>query len=241
MIIAIPSKGRPETMTSQNVISHSHVFVPELEADAYSAYGRKNVVPVPQRVKGITKTRNWILDWCSKQGEKWVVMIDDDAKHVGYVELLASSAKHHKLDEETIVREFRKLFETTEDLKYRAWGCATVSATRAVYPWKPFIFHSYITGSCMGIVNDGRTRFDESFPVKEDYELCLRLIKEDGGVLCARYFYWENQHWTTPGGCRDYRTAEMEEKAIFRLMDKYPGMIRRVSRGGSVYSIHLDF
>jgi len=93
----------------------------------------------------------------------------------------------------------------------------------------------------MGILNDGRTRFDESFPVKEDYELCLRCIKEDGGILGARYLYWHNEHWTGEGGCKDYRTQAMEEKAINKLMSMYPGFIRRVTRGGAEYSINLDF
>lgn len=228
-------------MTSQNLMTSSFVFVPELEADAYRAYGRSNVVPVPQRIRGITPTRNCILDWCAEKGERWVVQIDDDLETAGWCELHHKNNEHHKLDEQTLLREFEKLFETTECLRYRVWGCANISASRAVYPWKPFLFHSYVTGSCIGIVNDGRTRFDETFVVKEDYELCLRCIQEDGGVLCARYFYWQNAHWTTPGGCKDYRTNAVEEKAIFRLMDKYPGLIRRVTRGGSGYAIHLDF
>ena len=32
----------------------------------------------------------------------------------------------------------------------------------------------------MGIVNDGEYLFDENFPVKEDYEICLRHIKDKG-------------------------------------------------------------
>jgi hypothetical protein len=93
----------------------------------------------------------------------------------------------------------------------------------------------------MGMFADAGLRFDESFKVKEDYELCLRCIKEDGGVLAARYLYWENEHWGTEGGCKDYRTQAMEEEAIKMLMRRYKGMIRKITRGGSEYSIELEF
>jgi len=77
--------------------------------------------------------------------------------------------------------------------------------------------------------------------VKEDYELCLRHIKERGGIVAARYVFWQNEHWKKSGGCVDYRTQAMEADCIRRLMRMYPGMIRQVKKGGSKYSIMLDF
>ena len=104
-----------------------------------------------------------------------------------------------------------------------------------------FISNGKIDGDIMGLVNDGRTRFDESYPVKEDYELCLRCIAEDGGIVAARFLYWHNRHWADPGGCRDYRTQEMERDCIDRLIAAYPGYIRKVTKGGSEFSIQLEF
>ena len=170
-----------------------------------------------------------------------VVFVDDDLKTQGYMELLGQSARQRKLKAHQWVTEWTKLFEVTEQLGLRVWGVATDGALRSVYPWKPFIWHTYLTASCMGIVNDGRTRFDESFPVKEDYELGLRCVKEDGAIVGARYLYWVNAHWGTEGGCREYRTQEMERKAIERLVAMYPGIVRRVDRGGSAFSIDLEF
>ena len=139
-----------------------------------------------------------------------------------------------------MVGEWRKFFCLTEELGYRIWGMATDGAPQSVYPWRPFIFHTYVTASCMGILNTG-LRFDERFPVKEDYELCLRCLREDGGVLGVRYMFWHNSHWADPGGCKPYRTQAMEDDAIGRLIGMYPGLIRKVTKGGSHYSIELDF
>lgn len=241
MLVAIPSKSRPGAVKSQTIIPTAAVFVPRLEADAYERLGTKNVMPVPDDVRGITRTRNWILDWAADRGERRVVFIDDDVKAQGWVELQTLRGKHRKLKEPDWLTEWAKLFDVAADLKHRIWGVATTSEIRAVYPYKPFIWQTYVTASCMGMFTDAGLRFDESFPVKEDYELCLRCLKEDGGIVGARYLYWENSHWTDEGGCRDYRTAEMEEDAIKRLIRMYPGLIRRVTKGGSEYSIQLDF
>ena len=91
----------------------------------------------------------------------------------------------------------------------------------------------------MGLINDGRTYFDESFPVKEDYELCARLITEDGGVVSAQYVFWVNGHWHDEGGCKDYRTQSMEEDCIKRLRRTYPNLIRVTARKGNQWAIEI--
>lgn len=237
MTIAIPSKGRAGRVKSQSVIPSAKVFVPRTEADAYLKCGVQNVVMVPDYIRGITATRNWILDSLK---DRRVVFIDDDVKACGWFELSDERAKARHLTEAEWLCEFRKLFDVTEQLGYRVWGLSTDGALRSCYPYKPFLFHSYVTASCMGVVNTG-IRFDHRFLVKEDYELCLRCIREDGGVLAARYLFWSNDHWTADGGCKSYRTQAMECDATERLMEMYPGFIRRVTRGGSGYSIELDF
>lgn len=237
MLIAIPSKGRPGRVKSQAIITSAKVFVPETEAEAYEKLGTANVVPVPAEVRGITATRNWILDHAE---DRRVVMIDDDVKEQGWGQAYAHNWRKHKLNEAQWLREWEKLFDVAADMRFRIWGVATTGECRAIYPYRPFLWHTYVTASCMGIFADAGLRFDESFKVKEDYEICLRCLKEDGGIVGARYLFWQNDHWTADGGCKDYRTQAMEEDAIRRLMKMYPGMIRRVTRGGCEYSIQLD-
>jgi hypothetical protein len=236
VIFAVPSKGRAHRTTTQDVLPSAVFFVPESESQDYADAGIRNIRAVPSEVVGITATRNWILDNVESLR---VVMIDDDVKTQGWRKLHDRSSEHRPGNEAFWTAESRKLFQITQQMGFRIWGVSTVSALRAIYPYKPFNFRSYITASFMGIWNDGRTRFDERFPVKEDYELCLRCVVEDGGVLAARYLYWENEHWTTPGGCADYRTREIEEKAIKDLQNLYPGMVRQKDSGGSEFCIDI--
>jgi hypothetical protein len=239
MLIAIPSKGRAGATTTDKFLGDvGTLFVPEAELDQYKQAASCPVVCVPSEVKGITKTRNWILQNTEDQR---VVMVDDDLKVQGWRKLYEEKTRHKKMTAGQWAGEFAKFFEVVEDLGWKIWGCKTESSARSVHPYKPFLFRAYVTASCMGIVNDGTYLFDETFPVKEDYEIGLRHVKEFGGVLAVRYVYWENSHWDDDGGCKTYRTQVLERKAIRDLMRLYPGMIKRITRGGSSYSIELNF
>ena len=64
----------------------------------------------------------------------------------------------------------------------------------------------------------GKTSLILNLVVKEDYESCLRHIRDKGGILGIRYLHWENDHWGKDGGCKDYRTIDIERKAIKNLI-----------------------
>lgn len=237
MLIAVPSKGRAGLTTTNKILKNAVFFVPESESHQYLGLV-KNVIRVPKEVKGITATRNWIL---KNTDENWVVFLDDDVKQAGYVKLHNRNVEHIKIhNEKDWENEFLLLFDVTEQLGYKIWGIKTESAPRSVYPYKPINFKSYVTASCMGIVNDGTYYFDERYKVKEDYEICLRHIKDRGGILAARYLYWENDHWGKDGGCKDYRTVNIEKECIKMLIKEYPGMIRSAKRKANQFTIELN-
>jgi glycosyltransferase involved in cell wall biosynthesis len=239
LLIAIPSKGRAGKTTSDKILPNfGTFFVPSSELHQYEGLV-KNVVGVPKEVRGITPTRNWILE---NAEDDWVVFVDDDVKAAGYIQLLERNGKHRRIGDELFwVDEFVRYFDVCEQLGYKIWGLKTESARRAVYPYKPILLQSYVTASCMGIVNDGEYMFDEDFVVKEDYELCLRHIRDKGGILAVRYLYWENDHWGKAGGCRDYRTIGVERDAIKRLIKMYPGMVGKAKRKANEFTIRLNF
>jgi len=239
MLIAIPSKSRAGKTTTNKVLPNiGTFFIPESEYHQYKGLV-KNIECVPKEIQGITNTRNWIQ---KNSQDKWIVFLDDDAKNVGYTKMEERKSKKIDIKDEGFwAEEFLKAFDLTEQLGYKIWGVKTEAAPRSVYPYKPILFQTYVTASCMGIINDGEFYFDPNFPVKEDYEICLRHIKKYGGILGIRYIHWENEHWTTPGGCRDYRTIAMEKKAIKDLIRMYPGMIQGAKREANQFTIQLNF
>jgi len=238
MLIAVPSKGRAGLTTTDKILKNNCTFfIPDSEYHQYKGLV-KNIVCVPKEVQGITATRNWIL---KSTDERYVVMLDDDVRFAGYNSLEKRNTKKIEIKEEGFwVEEFLKYFDLAEQLGYKIWGTRTESSPRGTYPYKPILTKSYVTASLMGIVNDGEYYFDESFKVKEDYELCLRHIKDKGGILAIRYLHWENDHWGKDGGCKDYRTVDMERQAIKKLIKLYPGMISSAKRKANEFTIKLN-
>jgi len=224
---------------TRKILKSATYYVPENEVAEYRRSHGGNVVGVPIDVKGITSTRNWILKNCN---ENLIVMFDDDVKVCGYVDLQETKPVHVKIRDEGIwYEEMIKLADVCIGLDYKLFGISTHSTPSGFYGYKPFMLQTYVLGSIIGHINDGSYYYDETFKVKEDYELCLRHIKERGGVLGGRNLYWECEHWKTDGGCKDYRTQDMEKVAIKRLVEMYPGLIRKVKRKGSEYCIELEF
>lgn len=221
--------------------------------EAAQRLGWEKIVGVVTDLKGGDATAYAIADNRTAELAEWdddalqsqlLGLMDEDqelAFAAGWVEMKNRSSKHRKIKPEVWLRECEKLFDVTRSVGYRIWGIATQAAPRAVYPYKPFLFRSYVTASFMGICNESGIRFDESFPVKEDYEMNLRCVNEDGGIIAARHIYWSNSHWFDDGGCKEYRTSVMELDCIQRLQEKYPGQVQRIDRGGVDVSIELKF
>jgi len=239
MLLAVPSKGRAGKVKTAEVLPSVVIYCPQDEVRYYRRSNpEQSIVGVPKSVRGITATRNWILN---NTDDLRVVMVDDDVRDQGWFELLERNAKRRRMTAADWLSVCGRMFDCVEDLGWKLWGVATDGALRSVYPYHPVLARGYITASFMGIVNDGSYRFDESYIVKEDYEICLRHIRDFGGVLCARFCFWANDHWASAGGCKDYRSGVLELQMIQKLLTDYAGMIRRVTRGGSSYSIELDF
>lgn len=236
MLIAVPSKNRAGRTTTDKLLPNLVTFfVPQSEVHQYRYV--KNVVGIPNHVQGITKTRNWIL---KNTKEKRVVMLDDDVKKTAFVKRYSNNVEHINLKNEFFwYDEFQKYFDITEQMNYKIWGVTTDHSTKSAYSYKPFMFKTYALGSVMGIINDGEYLFNEEFKVKEDYEICLRHIKEKGGLLGVRYLYWANHHYTDDGGCKDYRTVSIEKECIKKLIELYPNMIAKVKRKGTQFGITL--
>src|SRR3984893_17476228 len=107
MIIAVPSKGRPTRVLTQKHLPDCLVYVPANEAKDYERAKVRNIVAVPDKIKGITRTRNWILD---HERDPYIVMVDDDVKAQGWVRLLDTSVEGVTLTQDEWRAEIVRLF-----------------------------------------------------------------------------------------------------------------------------------
>jgi len=189
--IAIPSKGRAGHITSQNIFKSATLYVPENELMQYSFYKNK-LITIPNEIKGITATRNWIL---KHNHNKNVFFLDDDLQYGGYVERNDTKYKVKRVMQESVyINEIKKLFEVTDQVNSKILGLFTVGNNLTNYAYNPFLFNGVCLGSCMGIINDGTYYFDETFDVKEDYELTLRHLTERGLTVRSNILFMQHEH-----------------------------------------------
>lgn len=234
--IAIPSKGRAVLITSQEIFKSAVIYVPENEVKQYSIYKNK-IVGIPIEVRGITKTRNWIL----KNNDCNIFFLDDDFEYGGYVERTDEKYKVKRVKDESIyIKEIHKLFEVTEQSNSKIFGMFTVGNNLTNYSYNPFLFNGVCLGSCMGIINDGSYYFDETFEVKEDYELTLRHFTERGITVRSNILFMQHEHTQLRGGCRDSKRIDKEKIAVKRLITMYPNMIKEAKHRGTSFAIQLN-
>jgi hypothetical protein len=236
-IIAIPSKGRANLCTTQNVFKSGTFFVPESEVKQYEVHKNK-IIGVPNDIRGITATRNYIL----KHTQKNVFFIDDDLQYFGYIERSDLKYKVKRLtDEYTALIEIEKLFLIAKQMDAKLIGFFTVGNNLTNYNYNPFLFNGVCLGSCMGIINDGTYHFNEDYQVKEDYELTLRNIKDGRPTIRTNILFMQHEHTNLSGGCKDSTRIEKEKKAFQMLVQEYPGMIKSAKHRGTSFSIQLNY
>jgi len=234
--IAIPSKGRAGLITSHEIFKSAVIYIPENEINQYSIYTNK-IVGVPIEVKGITATRNWIL----KNNNCNIFFLDDDFEYGGYVERTDEKYKVKRVKDESIyISEIEKLFTISDQSNSKIFGLFTVGNNLTNYAYNPFLFNGVCLGSCMGIINDGSYYFDETFEVKEDYELTLRHYTERGITVRSNILFMQHEHTQLRGGCRDSKRIEKEKTAVKKLIEMYPGMIKEAKHRGTSFAIQLN-
>lgn len=234
--IAIPSKGRAGKVTTSDIFKSAFVYVPESEVEQYKPF-HKNIIGVPDEVKGITATRNYIL----KSNDCNIFFIDDDLQYMGFIERTKLKYKVVRLkDEEVAINEIIKLFEVCYQTGSKINGFFTVGNNLTNYSYNPFLFNGVCLGSCMGVINDGEFYFDEDFEVKEDYELTLRHLKEKGVTVRSNVLFMQHEHTQMTGGCRDSNRIEKEKEAINKLVKTYPNWIKSAKHRGTSFAIQLN-
>lgn len=234
--ICIPSKGRPYKSLVGKIFTNAIWYVPESEVYQYREF-YKNVIGVPNQIRGITATRNFIL----KDNKSNVFFIDDDLEYGGFFIRDKTKYKIQRvIDESIYLNEISKLFELANQTNAKLIGFFTAGNNLGNYPMNPFLLNGVCLGSCMGIINDGTYYFNEDYEVKEDYELTLRNLKDERLLIRSNILFMQHEHTQKSGGCRDSNRLEKEKKAILKLVKEYPGAIKQAKHRGTSFAIQLN-
>jgi hypothetical protein len=254
MLIAIPSRGRPDwkkQVTLRNFIDMKckrpvTLCVPDEKWEGINY--RNNVLRevrnrgvdltveyVPGTHIGISRTREWILDELAFQrDERYVLMVDDDMDFC-YRPNMADPALETIKD----LKRFETMFETleqwlTEGFVHIGIG-ARQGSNHVTEPYRDVArmmnAYAYDTQALRDIgVELGRV------PVMEDFDLTLQLLRKGYPNRVSYQYVWNQRGSGAEGGCSIYRTAEMQMEAAKQLQQFHPAYVSVVTKSaGTVW------
>lgn len=234
MRVVIMSRSRAASVTSHRLFPSATLVVPESQVRDYTAQAAlpRNIVAIPDEVRGISRVRNWIL---RRFEETAIVMADDD--------LMACRSLVALRPKALLPEEIMAMVETTA---YCAAG-----AGAGIFGWnqradprllarnRPIAFTHWV-GGVVGVV--GREpRWDELLTCKCDIDACLRELLERRIVWQDARFCFEQERDTNLGGNSLFRTEERIRAERRYLKSKWKAHIRfEEYKSQDRVSIHVD-
>lgn len=219
IIIASPSYKRASICSSHKIFDNENFYYIVREEE-YELYLKiyKNIIPIPKgKVSNISNTRNWILDNVDCEN---ILMVDDDYKSVNWL----INRQRKKLSPSEIWHQIENGFTMAHDSGSALWGLNVNSDPMSYTICRPFSFSDVILGPWMGIIKS-KLRFDESLPLKEDYDFSLLNLKEFRATLRFNFLAYEVDHEKMPGGCQTYRNEKFENEQNILLQKKWGSKI----------------
>ena len=222
LTIAAPSWKRATSCFSHEYLPDLQYVVCTDQADGY----RERGLPVwecPDSAQGnLCRVRNWIMDNCPT---KWLLLIDDDLSALGRF----NGHKRKRMSTDEAMDAILAGFELAEEFGVKFWGVNCLPDKGAYREYTPFSLNNYIGGPFQAFI-DMDLRYDESLPLKEDYDLTLQVMNKYRKALRINYLHYEVKQATNTGGCASYRTIT-REKEQFDLLQKKWGhdIVRRDS------------
>lgn len=89
--------------------------------------------------------------------------------------------------------------------------------------------HVFIVGDMM-YITDAYLLFDETLPLKEDYDYCCKHLTVYGKVARLGDYVANYAHYSNRGGAVRYRTDELENEVTARLLETWPNLLKPHSR-----------
>ena len=182
--------------------------------------------PLYQEGMSVGDNRNNLLEHCKQEGYNKIVMLDDDIKSIDIVR----GNKNRPLTPQELEPTFAYCFAQAKKHNAPLWGLYPVN--NAFFQRARTIRRSILIGTVMGIT-DNTLRYDETFRVKEDYELCCRVMLQ--GRNCLRFDVLSaNAAHKSKGGCEsDWNKASCRIYAHL-LAERYPELIELSNKPGEV-------
>lgn len=221
-----PSYKRPVVETLK-YLPFCKIWVDNKEAEEYKKANKgfeDNIISVPEGIQGnVSRIRNYILEEEFKRGIDVVCIIDDDMKGIYRFEKKKESNFGY---EKHLVKadEFMDFLENysilCEELGFKLWGINLNGDKLSYRHYAPFSFNSCILGPFSCHLRNN-IRYDESLPLKEDYDISLQHLNKYRGILRINKYHYICKQSTNTGGCATYRNLDREIAQLKKFQKKW--------------------
>jgi len=230
MLIYVTTYGRANRQTTfmglpPSLQAQTKLVVQQREAWKYS--DRDNVIALPDSVRDLSATRQWVVDNHDiEQHGPNLVMLDDDLKFA--TRRKDDPTKFLKSTREDIEQLFREIEASL--VEYVHVGVHfRQAANRVTVPFKENARLICVLAYHVPTLRKHNIRFDRLI-LKSDFDATLQLIRlgYKNKILCD----WVQDHRTSndKGGCSAYRTVELMEECAKKLAELHHPFVKVVSR-----------
>ncbi len=238
MLIAVPSIARANTHMGRlflrrlpmQWLKEAVVFVPKSEFVEYNkALDGIRVIPIPDKIKGIIRTRRWIGEYAKTHKHDKFVMCDDDL--IFHTRISATDWHLRKSTEkqhgemfdwiEKLLNKHAQVGISSREGNNRAGAGTTTSLTAMntrllrVYAYQTDLFLKFCNAKDV-----------PEFFTMDDFHVTLKLLR-NGHSNCQTYWWANGQRYTQDvGGASVYRTYESHNKSAQLLAKMHDGFVR---------------
>lgn len=230
IIFAIPSYKRSKEQTTLEYLekigySKDNIYISTQTEKDYKEYKEKygkraNIIF--KEGYSVSDNRNTLLD-NFKKGTK-IIMLDDDISYIGKLK----GKKIEPFKKEELDDFIDKAFKFCRNNRALIWGG---------YPVDNYYFmkgtidkRNILIGTILGIINSSY-RFNREFKIKEDFELCLQMMKDGYNSIRFNFIHAPAKH-KSKGGCEE--DWEKDEFYTKKILLKYPNLIKKGCKKNSV-------
>lgn len=215
--VCCPSYKRPKVETL-DYLPFCRVYV---DGKEYDDYVRENpngdIVKCPDGVQGnLCRVRNYIIQNELKDKDA-VLIVDDDLKGIFYWE----NKEKVLVESKDFLNFLKKYTLMAKELGAYFWG-VNVNADKQCYrEYSPFSTVSYIGGPFQCFLKGNNCLYDESLPLKEDYDMTLQQLNKNRVVLRVNKYFYDCKQSKQAGGCATYRNSQREMQQLLALQKKW--------------------
>ncbi len=224
--VLIITYKRAEGLQGVEYFKEAKWVLPESQRDEYVKMLKvEKMIVIPDENDGnVVRKKNWILT----NRKRPVLILNDDIGWIGYHD---GDRRYVRLEPDEFSDWVKMAFDLAEEWGCPAWGINCVADPINYYQYRPISLTNMILGPFIGHLEHD-CLYDESLFMKEDYDMCLQLLRKYKKILRLDKFHYKRPNDSdyrnekgegkeSAGGSVGMRTLNLELAHAKRIMEKW--------------------